>query len=182
VPAHEREEALAGAASGFEGGDDGAIGLWVAAAGGVDEDFETLGQLLEFGDFFVELEKFAFGEIAGGLAGGFARIEGVGQYGSFGESEAETLTLFEKANALDVGGGVLAEAGLGFARLRENAFAFIEADGFYAYLGLPGNLGDRHSLIVIGYLPELQQVQEQLESPQGQVPQQEQDLFVIPRA
>lgn len=182
MPAHEREEALAGAASGFEGGDDGAIGLRVAAAGGIYEGFEALGQLLEFGDFFVELKEFAFGEIASGLAGGFAGIEGVGEYGGFGEGEAETLTLLEEANALDVGGGVLAETGLGFARLRENAFAFIEADGFYAHLGLPGNLGDRHSLIVIGYLPELQQVQEQLESPQGQVPQQEQDLFVIPRA
>jgi hypothetical protein len=179
VPEDEREEALAGTASRFEGGDDGAIGLRGAAAGGVYEDFEALGELLEFFNFFVEFSQFAFSEVAGGLAGGLTGIEGVGESCCFGQGEAEALTLFEEADALDVGGRVLAEAGLGFARLRENAFAFIEPDGFYAYLGLSGNLGNRHSLIVMGYLPELQQVQGHLGSPQGQVPQQEQDLLFM---
>jgi hypothetical protein len=75
--------------------------------------------------------------------------------------------------------GVLAVAGLGFSGLREQAFTFIEANGFYAHKGLPRNFRNSHDLIVNGYLLPLQQEHLQLGSPQGQFAQQVQPRVLV---
>ena len=75
--------------------------------------------------------------------------------------------------------GVLPVAGLGFSGLREQAFAFIEANGFYAHKGLPRNFRDSHDLSVNGYLLPVQQEHLQFGSPQGQDAQQVQPRVLV---
>ena len=80
-----------------------------------------------------------------GFAGGSAGVVRGERVDGVGEREPECLELTRKTDALDSAGLLVAVAGLGPRRRRQDPDALVEADGVDGHAGLVCDLTDPHT-------------------------------------